>query len=295
MVAAFMSAVPISGVIASPISGWILERMSGFGDLAAWQWLFLIEGIPSLVAGAVALYFLTDNPAKATWLTAPEKELVLARLQEEEALKHAGGTGGHRLMDAFRNPNVWLLCLVYFGFVIGNYGLGFWMPQLIKETLTKDPLAIGWLSVIPWGASAIVMIVVGLHSDKTGERRWHIALAGTVQAVAFGISAIPGIGGIAGFIALTFATIGIMCTLSLFWSLPTSILSGVAAAAGIAWINSVGNLAGFVGPAVVGFIRDATHSMTMALLVLSGASVVSALATLYVTRKRPAGESAARS
>ena len=294
MVAAFMSAVPLSGVIASPISGWILERTSGAGHLAAWQWLFLMEGIPSLFAGAVALYFLTDNPSKAAWLTAPEKELVLARLREEEALKHTGGKGGHRLMDAFRNPDVWLLCLVYFGFVLGNYGLGFWLPQVIKETLTKDPLTIGWLSVIPWGASAIVMIVVGHHSDKTGERRWHIALAGLLQAVAFSISAIPGIPGIAGFVALTFATIGIMCTISLFWSLPTSLLSGVAAAAGIAWINSVGNLAGFVGPAVVGFIRDATHSMTMALLVLSGASIVSSLTALYVARKRPVEGDATR-
>jgi nitrate/nitrite transporter NarK len=189
-------------------------------------------------------------------------------------------------MDAFRNPDVWLLCLVYFGFTFGNYGLGFWLPQVIKETLTKDPLTIGWLSVIPWGAAAIAMILAGHHSDKTGERRWHIALAAMLEAVAFAISAIPGISGTVGLIALTFATVGIMCTLSLFWSLPTSLLSGVAAAAGIAWINSVGNLAGFVGPTVVGFIRDATHSMTLALLVLSGASLVGALTTLYVARKR---------
>ena len=285
MVAAFMSAVPLSGVVAGPISGWILERMTGVGHLAAWQWLFLAEGIPSMIAGAIALYFLTDSPSQAAWLNDAEKRLVLARLQEEEELKNPAGTGSHRLVDAFRNPNVWLLCLVYFGFVMGNYGLGFWLPQVIKDTITKDPLMIGWISVIPWGASAIVMIVVGHHSDVTGERRWHLALAGVVQAVAFAISAIHGISGAGGLTALTFAAIGIMCTLSLFWSLPTAILSGTAAAAGIAWINSVGNLAGYVSPSVVGAIRDRTHSMTAALLVLSASALVSALATLYVTRK----------
>ena len=286
MVAAFMSAVPLSGVVASPISGWILERMSGVGHLAAWQWLYLVEGIPSLVAGAIALYFLTDGPSHAKWLTAPERELVLARLAEEEALKSRESGGVHRLSDAFRSTDVWLLCLVYFGFVMGNYGLSFWLPQVIKETITKDPLAIGWLSVIPWATAGIVMILAGHHSDKTGERRWHLAGAGILVAVSYSISAIPGMPGVPGFAALTVATIGVMCTLALFWSLPTAILSGTAAAAGIAWINSVGNLAGYVGPYVVGLIRDATHSMTPALLVLASASLVSAMVTLWVTRRR---------
>jgi D-galactonate transporter len=287
MVAAFMSAIPVSGIIAGPISGWILARMNGVGLLSAWQWLFLMEGIPSLVAGAITLYFLTDNPAAAHWLDSREKSLVLARLEEEEHSKKAG-QGRHRFIDAFRSPQVWLLCLVYFGITAGNYGIGFWLPQVIKETITKAPLAIGWLSIIPYTGAAIAMFAVGHHSDVKGERRWHFALCVTLGAAAFAASSVHGISGGIGLAALTLATIGILSSHALFWALPTSILSGSAAAAGIAWINSVGNLAGYVSPFLVGTIRDRTHSMTLALLALSAAALASALISLYVTR-RPAG------
>jgi nitrate/nitrite transporter NarK len=143
-------------------------------------------------------------------------------------------------------------------------------------------MTIGWLSVIPWGAGAIAMIVFGRHSDSTGERRMHIALAGVVGAAAFAASAIPGISGVMGLVTLTFATIGIMCAFSTFWALPTAILSGAAASAGIAWINAIGNLAGYVGPYVIGTIRDATNSMMLALLVLSASALFSSLATLWI-------------
>jgi nitrate/nitrite transporter NarK len=169
---------------------------------------------------------------------------------------------------------------------MGNYGLGFWLPQVISETITKDPVSIGWISVVPWLCGAVAMILVGKHSDASGERRWHIAGSAILGAAAFAASAIPGISGVAGIVALTFATIGIMCAFSTFWALPTSILSGTAAAAGIAWINSVGNLAGYVSPYVVGTIRVATHSMTLALLVLAAAAFMSATVTLYVTRNK---------
>src|SRR5579871_5987442 len=185
MVALFMSAIPISGVIAGPISGWIMARMSGVGDLRAWQWLFLIEGVPACLAGLVALFFLTDSPATAKWLRAEERELLLNRLKAEHALKAQSGDTHHNLMDALRSGKVWVFGLIYFGFVMGNYALGFWLPQVIKDTMTSNPLAIGWLSVIPWGAGAIAMIVAGRHSDSTGERRLHIAVPGIVGAAAF--------------------------------------------------------------------------------------------------------------
>jgi D-galactonate transporter len=287
MVAVFMSAIPVSGIIAGPISGWILARMNGAGHLSAWQWLFLMEGIPSLIAGAITLYFLTDNPAEARWLDGREKSLVLARLQEEEHAKRGAGQARHRFTDAFRSPQVWLLCLVYFGITAGNYGIGFWLPQVIKETITNSPLAIGWLSIIPYTGAAIAMLTVGHHSDVKGERRWHFALCGTLGAAAFAASSVRGIPGGIGLAALTLATMGILSAHALFWALPTAILSGSAAAAGIAWINSVGNLAGYVSPFLVGTIRDRTHSMTLALLALSAAALASALISLYVTR-RPA-------
>jgi D-galactonate transporter len=285
MVAIFMSAVPVSGMIAGPVSGWILDRMTGVGHFAAWQWLFIVEGIPSIIAGLVTLYFLTDKPSKASWLNEDEKKLVLQRLEEEEQQKDVKQTK-HRLVDAFRSLPVWQLCLAYFGITAGNYGISFWLPQVIKETITKNPLAIGWISAIPWAASAIVMILFAHHSDKTGERRWHMALAGILGAVAFAASAIPGISGAAGLAALTVATVALMSEFAVFWAFPTAILSGSAAAAGIAWINSVGNLAGYFSPSAVGIIRDQTHSMIPALLALCCAQLMTALMILYVTRKQ---------
>jgi len=285
MVAAFMSAIPVSGIIASPISGWILARMNGVGSLSAWQWLFLMEGIPSVIAGAITLYFLTDNPAAARWLDSREKSLLLARLQEEEHSKSGMGQARHRFRDAFRSPRVWLLCLVYFGITAGNYGVGFWLPQVIKETITNTPLAIGWLSVIPYTGAVIAMLTVGHHSDVKGERRWHFALCGALGAAAFAASSVRGIPGGVGLAALTLATMGGLSMNVIFWALPTAILSGSAAAAGIAWINSVGNLGGYASPYLVGIIRDRTHSMTPALMALSGAALASALISLYVTRR----------
>jgi len=285
MVAIFMSAVPISGIFAGPLSGWILERMSGVGHLAAWQWLFLIEGVPSVFAGLVTLYFLTDGPSKAAWLTEEEKRLVLLRLQEEEDRKSKVSQSGRHLGDAFRSAPVWLLSLAYFGVAAGNYGITFWLPQVIKETITQDLSAIGWISAIPWVGSAISMIVFAHHSDKTGERRWHMIWAATLGAAAFAASAIPGISGPAGIAALTVAAAALMCQFAVFWALPTAILSGAAAAAGIAWINSIGNLAGYVSPHAVGVIRDRTHSMIPALLALGCAQLVTALVVLLVARK----------
>ena len=286
MVAAFMTANPLSGVLAGPISGAILAFASDAGGLRAWQWLFLLEGIPSILAGAVTTFFLDDNPSRARWLTSDERGLLLDRLQKEEDAKRSGGKSRRRLIDAFKSGQVWLLCVVYFGFVMGNYGLWFWLPQMIKDTLTPDPWKIGLVSVIPWATAAIVMVVFAHHSDITGERRWHVALAGILGFLAFSASTLPGISGALGLAALTFAAIAVMCGQSTFWALQTAILSGSAAAGGIAWINSVGNLAGYVSPFVIGEIRDATGSMTLALLVLSASCLMAGLVVLQVAKPK---------
>jgi D-galactonate transporter len=286
MVASFMTAIPLSGVIGGPISGWILEKMSSSGGLRGWQWLFLVEAVPSLLAGIATVFFLHDNPGKAKWLDERERSLLLTRLAEDEARKKLSAPGHFTLADAFRSSKTWLLCFVYFGFVMGNYGISFWLPQIVKDTLTKDPLQIGLLTAIPWACGALAMVVVGHHSDVTGERCWHIAVTGMLGAAAFAVSAIPGISGLLGFIALTVATAGLACAYSTFWSLPTAFLSGTAASAGIAWINSVGNLAGYVSPSVVGKIRDTTHQMTPALLMLSACSLASALITIFFFNQR---------
>ena len=285
IVALFMTAIALAGVFGGPVSGWIMQTMAGVHGLANWQWLYLLEGLPTVFVGIWVLFFLDNGPEKAKWLTTEEKALLRQRLEEEEALKRAEGHTSHRFADAFKVPAVWLFSLVYFGIVMGVYGVSFWLPQIIKETITKDAWEIGLISMIPWGAGAIAMVINGLHSDRTGERRWHVAGVAIVGALAFAASGLPGISGWTGILFLTVATAGTMSAVSCFWSLPTSILSGTAAAAGIAWINSVGNLAGYVSPFVVGKIRDATHSMTYALLVLAASLLAAGLLTLFVTRK----------
>jgi sugar phosphate permease len=286
MVAAFMTAIPLSGVIGGPISGWLLDRMSSVGGLRGWQWLFLFEAVPSILAGLTTLFFLQDNPAKAKWLDQTERSLLLERLRQDEQQRNSFGGGKTRLSDAFRSPKIWILCFVYFGFVMGNYGIGFWLPQILKDTLTKDPFRIGLYTMIPWGAAAIAMVIVGHRSDITGERRWHIALAGIAGAAAFAVSSIPGISGAAGLIALTVATAGIIAASSTFWALPTAFVTGTAASAGIAWINSIGNLAGWLSPWLIGKIKDMTHSMTPALIVLAACCLGSAVLTIIFFRRR---------
>jgi MFS family permease len=285
MVAAFMTAIPLSGVIGGPVSGWLLERMSSTGGLRGWQWLYLFEALPSIIAGIVTMTFLADSPRKANWLSSAERDLLVRRLEEDEAERQSLAPGHHTMADAFRSKKVWLLCLVYFGFVMGNYGISFWLPQIVKDTITKDTFQIGLLTAIPWLAGAIAMVIVGHHSDKTGERRWHVAIPGTIGAVAFALSGIPHIPGSVGLLMLTITTAGLACAYSTFWSMPTAILTGTAASAGIAWINSVGNLAGFVSPGLVGEIRDRTHSMTLALLMLAVAALVSSIVAIVGFRR----------
>lgn len=286
MVAAFMTAVPLSGVIGGPISGFVLDKLSSAGGLRGWQWLYIVEAAPSILAGLATLLFLEDDPKNAKWLNDAERSLLLDRLDHEEKLKRLDGFENHRLRDAFRSVRVWVLCLVYFGTVSGNYAIQFWLPQIIKDTLTKDPLRIGLLTMIPWGVAAVVMVLIGHHSDATGERRWHVSLAALSGACGLAISAIPGIPGVLGFVALTVAASTIVSASSTFWSLPTAYLSGAAASAGIAWINSVGNLGGFVSPFLVGQIRDMTHSTSLALFVVACGPLMAALLVATIFKKR---------
>lgn len=286
MVAAFMTAIPLSGLIGGPISGWILDRLSSFGGLSGWQWLYIVEAAPSILAGIATLLFLEDHPQKAKWLNDTERAFLLEGLDNEERLKKEDGAHHHSLGDAFRSSRVWILCLVYFGMASGNYAIQFWLPQIVKDTLTKDPFRIGLLTMIPWGLAAVSMVWIGQHSDATGERRWHVSLAALGAACGLAISAIPGISGALGFAALTLAAASVISASSTFWSLPTSYLSGAAASAGIAWINSVGNLGGFVSPFIIGRINDLTHSTSLAIFLIAGCCLLSFILVATIFKKR---------
>ena len=285
VVAGFMSAIALSGVIGGPVSGWILASMPGVMGMRGWQWLYLLEGIPSVVVGFVTLWFLDDTPAKARWLSAEERALLVGRLERDEAVKKSRGAGAHKWSDAFRDWRIWAFAFVYFGTVMVLYGLSFWLPQILKDMGAKGAWNIGLLSAIPWAVGAVGMILLGYHSDKTGERRWHFAFAACLAGVAFFLSGIPGIHPFFCVAALSIAAAGALAAQATFWTMPTAILSGTASAAGIAWINSIANLGAFVSPYVVGLIRDRTHNMMLALMVLAVACIASGVAVLFVVKK----------
>ncbi len=287
MVAGFMTAIAVAGVIGGPLSGWIMQAFAGKQGLAGWQWLFILEGLPSLVVGIFVLFFLDNGPSDARWLSPEEKEILLKRLEEEQRQKETR-EHGRTLGDAFRSGKVWVLSAVYFGAVMGLYGMSFWLPQIVKDMGVQSTAMIGLITAIPWAIAAVAMILAGRHSDKTQERRWHIALAALAGAIGFVLSALLGGSAVASLAALTLAITGVMCLLSTFWALPTALLSGTGAAAGIALINSVGNLAGHVSPSVVGWIKDVTGQMTWGMYVLAASMAMSCVLVLWLTRERRA-------
>jgi len=279
IVALFMTAVALSGVIGGPLSGWIMQTFAGVNGWAGWQWLFLLEGIPSVLMGVWVFFYLDDSIRGAKWLSEEEKQLVERDIASEQKTKLDFTLG-----QLFSSGKVWLLALIYFCFVMGLYGVSFWLPQLIKATGVKDVLDIGLLTAIPYSAAVVAMILMGRSSDATGERRWHIASAALLGAAGLVASAVYGDSTVIAMTALTMATAGILTTLPLFWTLPTAFLGGTAAAAGIAMINSLGNLAGFVSPYLVGAIKDATQSTANGMYVLAACMIVGALLVLFGVR-----------
>ena len=284
IVSLFMAAVPLATVVGGPVSGALLE-LHGLGGLKGWQWLFIVEGLPAVLLGVVALKFLTDRPEHADWLTKAERQALAATLAAEAKATRKIGYAG--LGQALTRPRVLVLGLLYFCIAFGLYGIGFWMPQVI-QTFGLAPLKIGFLTAIPYLIAAIAMVIWGWHSDRTGERTLHVALPLLLGGVAFAWSAYTGPLWLT-MVALTLATLGIYAVVGTFWSLPTAILTGTGAAAGIALVNSMGNLGGFAGPTVVRVMRQATGSFTAALLFLAGALLLGALIALlfgYATRAR---------
>jgi ACS family tartrate transporter-like MFS transporter len=281
-VALFMTAIPISGVLGSPLSGALLT-LDGFVGLAGWQIMFLAEGIPAILLGLVVLRFLPDGPDEAGWLQDEERAWLRGALERENRIKSEHGE--YTTRQALTNGKVWLLSAIYFGVVTSVYGVSLWLPLIIEDLSGFGTFAVGLLGAIPYLAGAIGMVLFARHSDATGERRWHVAAAAfiaTVGLVLTGATASP----VVEMAALTLTALGIYSTLATFWSLPTAFLSGTAAAAGIALINSVGNLGGFVGPYVVGFLSDATGSFYAGLLLLAVLILVAGLLALAVRHER---------
>ncbi len=281
-VAHFMTATAIAGVIGSPISGLLLELNGAFG-LDGWQWLFLIEGIPSILLGVITFIYLPDGPAKAGWLDAGEKQWISDRLEGER--RETAAYGHHSTGAAMRSGRVWTFAAIYFAIIMSFYGITFWLPQIIKAFSGTSNVAVGFLSALPYLAAAIGMVVLSRSSDLRKERRWHVALSsitGGLGLMAAGMAPSPAV----ELAALALAAAGIWGTLGPFWALSSESLAGTGAAAGIALINSVGNLAGFLGPYMVGWVRTTTDSFAWALITLAVFPIAGALITLRTPKPR---------
>jgi MFS family permease len=279
VIALFMSAIPLAGIFGNPLSGWIMSNFDEVGGLGGWQWMFLIEAIPAILVGIWTLFYLDSSVQKAKWLTQDEKAIVEAGIAADSSHRTH-----HRLRDAFREPKVWLMCLIYFCFVMGQYALTFWMPTLVKSTGIKSEITIGVLSAIPFIAALIAMNLFGYSADKRRERRWHLIIPALMGTLGFSLSAVFAGSTVLALIALSIAAAGVLTCAPLFWSLPTAFLGGTAAAAGIAVINSVGNLAGFVSPYMIGAIKDATDSVQLPMYILSGILLLGAV-LVFSTKK----------
>ena len=277
MTALFMTAVAISGVIGGPLSGWVLRDFNGLNGWAGWQWMFLIEGIPSILIGIVVLLYLDDRITHAKWLSADEKALLERNIATDNAHKTDAS-----IRAILTKGRVWHMSLIYFCFVMGLYGVSFWLPTIVKQTGVSDALTIGLLSAIPWAFAVVAMVLVARSADRRDERRWHIAIPGLLGAVGLVLTVLWRSDTALAMAALTLATMGIMATLPLFWSMPTAILAGTGAAAGIALINSLGNLAGFAAPYAVGALKDLTSSTNSGIYLLAASLVLGAILTLAV-------------
>ena len=273
----FMAAIPLSTVIGAPISSALLG-LEGVLGVHGWQWLFILEAVPALLLSVVVLFYLTDKPADAGWLSDDERRWLADRLAAEERQREAARH--YSVLQALLNPRVLALSLVYFGVVAANYGLSFFLPQIVK-TFGMSNLQTGFVSAIPYVVGVIGIVWWGRHSDAKLERRFHTGFA--IFIAAAGLTAAAFLNDpTAKMVAFSVAGFGIFGCLPVFWTLPTAFLSGAAAAGGIAIINSIGNLAGFVGPSVMGMIKDSTGSFTNGLLVLAAVAVVALVIVLLL-------------
>jgi ACS family tartrate transporter-like MFS transporter len=277
MVGRFMVAIPISAVIGAPVSGLILG-MDGIWGLRGWQWLFICEGLPTVLLGLVVMFYLTDGPEKADWLDADESGWLIDRLRRERMVREAHAK--HTLWEALKHPRVLMLSLVYFGTAAAGYGLGFWLPTIIKEFGVSD-LQTGFITAVPYAVGVVAVVIWPLLSDRMHERKWNTALAFLVAAGGLALSTYfpdP----VHKMAILCIAAVGMFAIGPLFWTLPTAFLSGTAAAGGIALINSIGNLAGFAAPYAMGYLKDATGGFSAGLLVVAFFPFLSAILVLIL-------------
>ena len=278
----FMAAIPASSVIGAPVSSLLLY-LDGVGGLKGWQWMFVVEAVPALILSVVVFFYLTDRPSEARWLADDERRWLAGRLAAEERQREERESLS--VAQALLDPRVLTLALIYFGAVATNYGIGFWLPQIIQGFGGLTKLQIGLITALPYAVGTVSMVLWGRRSDARMERKAHVAIPLFVAALGITVAAVvdeP----VLKMAALTLAGFGVFSCLPVFWTLPAAFLSGPAAAAGIAIINSLGNLSGFAGPFAMGWIKDETGSFSGGLLVIAALAVVAMVAVILLRHDR---------
>jgi D-galactonate transporter len=276
----FFMAIPLAGIVGGPLSGWILHALHDAHGLAGWKWLFMLEALPSLVLGVAILFYLDNGIAGAKWLSNEEKALLKRNVEKDSAQ-----TVQHVSIRSFiADRRLWLMAAIYFCVVLGQYGLTFWLPTIVRRTGVADPLWVGILTAIPYLCAIVALPLIGASADKRRERRLHLAIPMLVSAAGF--VTLPMLGSVgASILCVSIAAAGILASSSQFWSLPTAVLGGMSAAAGIAAVNCFANLAGFFSPAIVGWLNDLTGKSTAGLIFISVAIVLGAVLVFFVPAK----------
>ena len=272
--ALFMTAAPVAVLVGAPVSEALLA-LDGTMGLAGWQWLFLIEGLPAVILGIIAFWYLTDRPEQATWL--PERDRAwLSQHMSDERERRVGHLGGSHL-GALLNGRVLLICFIYFLNTLVTYGVFLWLPRILREVSGLRGAGLSAITAVPFLVALVGMVIIGRHSDRTGERKGHVAACALTGAL--GLSLAAGFHNSAPLIVLSFtlSQLGQRSVQGVFWAIPPMFLGGTAAAAGIALINSVGNLGGFVGPTVMGWLRGLSGGYSAGLIVLASALVLEAI------------------
>ncbi len=274
-------AIPISGMIGGPLSGLIMDRMSGVHGWFGWQWMFVIEAIPTVLVGLLVLAVLKDSVQDANWLTQDEKNLVKQELAQDNQHKE-----GHASVKEFiADKRLWLLAGIYFCVVMGQYAITFWLPTLIRNSGISDNWHIGLLTSLPYMCAIVVMILAGRSGDHFQERRWHLIIPMCAGALALTFATLFASNLTLSLICLCIAASGVLTASSLFWMLPTNFLGGVSAAAGIAAVNSFANLAGFCSPYLIGWVTTNTGSNAIGMFLITAVLIFGASLVLRVPAK----------
>jgi ACS family tartrate transporter-like MFS transporter len=282
-VAMFMTAIPVSNMFGAPIAGLLL-RLNWLG-LPGWRWLLILEGVPAFMAGVATLFYMTDRPEDARWLDPAERQWIAAEL-EHERRGHPREAGHGNLLKAFRHPVVLALAFSYFLINTTSYGLNIWLPKIVQKMSSLSTFEVSLVLAIPHMAAVPAMLATGWHSDKTGERRWHAALAPLTAALALGLSQWTGGNTVLSMAMFTVTTMAIMSYYAPFWALTTRLTSERSAAACVGFVNLVANLGGFAGPYAVGFLTDRTGSFLVGVFFMVATAVLAGLVLSPLGRAR---------